>query len=121
MSKFVKRDASGSVDLAASLEALTAFKAEDDAKRAQNVQSAISQDDLAQAVNTVLAANPGRVKTPTLLALAAHELGATAETHSTIVAQLHGYVRQQVAAGKLWSVKGAGGGVSAEAPAPKSV
>ncbi len=115
MDKFTKRGTDGSVDVAASASeyarVLTEWCAENE----------IPADRIAGAVNTVLAANPGRnIPMPALLSFAAQALGATPETHKVLSARVHAYVTGQEKAELLFVTKGKGGGVSRERPAKKS-
>ena len=115
MDKYTKLGADGSVDVAASANeyarVLTAWKAENE----------IPAEEIATAVNTVLARHAGKnVPMPALLSLASQELGAELDNFSVITDRIHNYVTGQTKAGLLFVTKGKGGGVSATAPVKKS-
>lgn len=114
MDKFTQRGADGSVDIAASANAyaaaLTKWAAENE----------IPSEEISEAVNAVLDRHTGRIPMPALLSLSAQELNATPETFKVLSDRVHAYVTGQTKAGKLFVVKGKGGGVSRLAPAKKS-
>jgi len=115
MNKFTIRTGS-TVDIDASVaaytEALTQWAADND----------IPSDQIATAVNTVLDNADGeRVPMPALLNFAATELGSNYRNHSTLTDRIHDFVSAEVKAGRLFTVKGSGGGVSRTAPVKKSV
>lgn len=115
MDKYTKRSSDGSVDVAASTnayaKALTEWSSKND----------ISSDVIAEAVNTVLAANAGsRVPMKALLGAAAQEIGFSPETFSAVTGRVHAYVTGQVEAGMLFVVRGTGGGVTSVRPIKKT-
>jgi hypothetical protein len=115
MDKNTVRSSDGSVDVSASV-----------AKYTEALASWVSENEydveaVAAAVNTVLDANAGkRIAKETLVDFASRELGATVDTFRALTTRARHYVDGQIEAGLLFSVKGPGGGVSREAPAPKA-
>lgn len=114
MDKFTKRGSDGAVDVAASAnayaKALTEWCAENE----------IPSEEIADAVNAVLARSQRPVPMPALLSLASQEMNASAETYMTLSDRIHTYIQGQSKAGLLFVIKGKGGGVSRTAPVKKS-
>lgn len=108
--KYVVRGTDGSVDIEESAKRFATALTEWCAK------NEIPSDTIANAVNTVLDRHTGsRIPMPALLSLASQELNATPETFKVLSDRVHAYVSGQTNAGKLFVVKGKGGGVSREA------
>lgn len=112
--KFIKRGSDGSVDVDASKEAYGTALTE------WCAQNEIAADRISNAVNEVLDRHAGRIPMPALLSLSVQELNATPATFKVLSDRVHAYVKGQTEAGKLFVVKGKGGGVSREAPKPKA-
>jgi hypothetical protein len=115
MDKFTKRDDSGNVDIAVSVQAY-----EDALTAWVNDKDTIS-DSVSTAVEAVLDMYPGkRIPMPALLSAAVMKLDAAPDQHAALSKQCHTYVTQQAAAGNIFIVKGAGGGVGRDAPVKKA-
>ena len=114
MDKHTKFNDDGSVNVALSTQAHT------DALDAWVLENEIPSDRIEQAVDSILTQKDGRVTTPTLCNLAAFSLGADVNNLKQVSDRVHSYVKAQTKAGKLFTVKGIGGGVSRTAPVKKA-
>lgn len=106
MDKFMKRDATGAVDVLASAEAYAL------ALQAWVVENEVGSETIEAAVETVFDRFDGkRLPMPSLLSMAVVELGATPEQHKAMTNRVHEYVKGQTTAGRLEVGKGPQGGV----------
>lgn len=114
MDKYTKRDSTGSVDVAASAQAYA------DALTVWAADNEVPSDTIEAAVNAVLDRFPGqRIPKPALISLSVSELNGTPAQHKTLSERVSSFLKGQVDAGKLFAIKGTGGGMSRTAPVKK--
>jgi len=117
MDRFTRRNADGSVNIVASQSAHT------EALNQWVAENEVPVDRISTALNTVLDQNASssRIPMPALLSLVAHELGTSVQNFKSVSNRIHAFVTSQVKAGRLFVVKGKGGGVTREAPTTSNV
>jgi hypothetical protein len=115
MDKYTVTGTDGSIDISASAakyaSVLTAWVTENE----------INPGEISSAINTVLGTSPnGRVAMPRLLNETVMKISSNPDNFSVMQKRVHAYITGQSKAGKLFIVKGKGGGVTAIAPTKKT-
>jgi hypothetical protein len=115
MDKYTQFNTDGSVNVSASTQTYTS------ALNTWVLENEVPSDNIANAVDEVLAQSAnGRAPIPALCHMVSTRLGADVNTLKMISSRVQTFIRAQINDGKLFVVRGFGGGVTKTEPVKKA-